>query len=255
MLIRISLIVAIIAGLAVGGLNFVKVKEKIETIEKQREDEKSAKEVAQKDARETHATLTKTTADLTATRKTLADTKTERDQAVAKANAEGKRADKLTSDLAKSQKELGDAQAELQAYKLTELSPAEIVTVKKNYKQLQADLEGAKLENKLLGEKILALNNRLRLYEDPEYVVALPPKLKGKVVVCDPKWNFVIVNVGREQGMLEQGELLVNRNGQLVAKIKVRSVDKDRSVANVVPGWQLGEVIEGDTVIPAHPAS
>ena len=33
MLMRISLIVAIIAGLAVGGLNFVKVKEKITTLQ------------------------------------------------------------------------------------------------------------------------------------------------------------------------------------------------------------------------------
>jgi hypothetical protein len=37
--------------------------------------------------------------------------------------------------------------------------------------------------------------------------------------------------------------------------VKVRSVQKDRSIANVVPGWGLGEIIEGDQVIPAHPAS
>jgi hypothetical protein len=49
--------------------------------------------------------------------------------------------------------------------------------------------------------------------------------------------------------------LLVNRNGKLVAKVKVRSVQKDRAVANVMPGWQLGEVMEGDQVTPAHPAS
>jgi len=26
-------------------------------------------------------------------------------------------------------------------------------------------------------------------------------------------------------------------------------------VANVLPGWQIGEIFEGDLVIPAHPAS
>jgi acyl-CoA thioesterase len=65
----------------------------------------------------------------------------------------------------------------------------------------------------------------------------------------------VIINVGQDQGVLEHGELLVNRNGKLVAKVRVRSVQKDRSIANVMPGWQLGEVMEGDQVIPAHPAS
>jgi hypothetical protein len=40
-----------------------------------------------------------------------------------------------------------------------------------------------------------------------------------------------------------------------VAKVRVSKVQKDRSVANIMPGWQLGEVLEGDQVIPAHPAS
>ena len=56
------------------------------------------------------------------------------------------------------------------------------------------------------------------------------------------------------RGALEHGEMLVNRNGQMVAKIKITSVQKDRSIANVMPGWKLGEVLEGDQVIPAHPA-
>jgi hypothetical protein len=40
-----------------------------------------------------------------------------------------------------------------------------------------------------------------------------------------------------------------------VAKVIVRSIQKDRAIANVMPGWKLGEVLEGDQVIPAHPAS
>ena len=43
MLIRISLIVAIVAGLAVSGLNFLKVKEKITTIQQQREEREDRK--------------------------------------------------------------------------------------------------------------------------------------------------------------------------------------------------------------------
>jgi hypothetical protein len=73
--------------------------------------------------------------------------------------------------------------------------------------------------------------------------------------VADPKWDFVVLSVGEDQGVLEDGELLVNRNGRLVAKVRVRSVQKDRSIANVMPGWKLGDVVEGDAVIPAYPAS
>jgi hypothetical protein len=85
--------------------------------------------------------------------------------------------------------------------------------------------------------------------------VYLPASLKGKVLVSDPKWNFVLLDVGEDKGVLERGELLVNRNGKLVAKVVVSRVQKDRCIANVLPGWELGEVMEGDLVIPAHPAS
>ncbi len=54
---------------------------------------------------------------------------------------------------------------------------------------------------------------------------------------------------------MENGELLLNRKGKLVAKVIIRSVQKDRCIANVEPGWQLGEVMEGDLAIPAYPSS
>ena len=56
-------------------------------------------------------------------------------------------------------------------------------------------------------------------------------------------------------GLKEDSELLVSRDGKLVAKVIVRTLEKGRSIANLVPGWKLGEVIEGDEVSPAHPAS
>jgi hypothetical protein len=255
MLIRISLIVAIVAGLAVGTLNFIKVKEKIVTIQGQRDEEKAAKEVAQKDARETHQALDKTTAELKTTKATLEATTAERDKAVAEATAQQKRADTVTADRDKIRKERDDAQADLAAYKATDLKPEQILAMNKQYKDLQKSLDGSQEENKVLGQRIVKLNNELAIYRNPEYVVPLPPSLRGKVLQTDPKWNFVIVDVGQDQGVLEQGELLVNRNGKLVAKVKVRKVDKNSSVANVMPGWQLGEVMEGDQVIPAHPAS
>jgi len=65
----------------------------------------------------------------------------------------------------------------------------------------------------------------------------------------------VVLDVGEDQGVISDGELLVSRQGKLVAKVVVRSVQKDRCIANLVPGWKLGEVIEGDEVSPAHPAT
>jgi myosin heavy subunit len=255
MLLRISLIIAILAGLAVGTLNIIKVKEKITTLYSERDSERQQKETAQSELAQTKKDLDKTTADLKLTKQTLDTTTEERDRAQADLAATTKRADKLTEDLKKTTAERDTAQQELAAYEVTGVKPEQIISMRNSFKTLQDNLDAMIAENKVLGNNIKKLKNELAIYKTPEYIVPLPPNLRGKVLVADPKWNFVVVNIGEDQGVLEHGELLVNRDGRLVAKVKIRSVQKDRAIANVLPGWQLGDVLEGDQVIPAHPAS
>ena len=158
--------------------------------------------------------------------------------------------------MTKTRQERDSAQADLAAYKATGLTPQEILGMNKEFKAVQDNLAVSETENKILMQKIRKVENGAwPSIVDPNFFVTLPASLKGKVLVADPKWNFVVLNVGEDQGVLERGELLVNRNGRLVAKVVVRSVQKDRCIANVMPGWELGEVMEGDQVIPAHPAS
>jgi myosin heavy subunit len=252
-MLRICLFAAILFGIAVGALNFTMVKDKITTIRQQREDEKSQKEAAQKDARETHQKLTKTEGELKSTQETLKTTTEERDRAVADAADKAKKLATTTDERDKARKERDDAQAELAAYQGTGLKPEQIVAMNKQYKALEDENKQLAQTAQRRQQQIVKLNNRLSLYEDREYIVPLPAGLKGKVLITDPKWSFVVLNIGQDQGVKEQGELLVNRNGKLVAKVRVRSVQQNRSIANVVQGWQLGDVMEGDQVIPAHP--
>lgn len=255
MLMRISLIVAIIAGLAVGALNFTQVKKKIETIQGQREDEKKAKEVAQADASKTHKELKQTADKLKQTETVLAATTEERDNLRKDLDKTTKDLAKTKDDLDKKSKAYDDARAELAAYSGTGLKPEEIVRMRNSFKGLEDQIAEDKVVIVGLNKKVDKLETRLAYFENPDKPVLLRSDLRGKVLVMDPKWNFVVLNVGEDQGVKEQGELLVNRNGKLVAKVKVRSVQKDRCVANIMPGWQLGDVMEGDLVIPAYPAS
>ena len=198
--------------------------------------------------------MDKTKTELAQTKATLEATTAAKDKAESDLAAVNKRADKLTEDLNKTRQERDAAQADLAAYKATGVTPQQILGMNKEFKTLQDNLTVANTENKILAQKIKKLENELAIYRDPNFFVTLPANLKGKVLVTDPKWNFVVLNVGEDQGVLERGELLVNRDGKLVAKVVVRTVQKDRSIANLLPGWELGEVMEGDQVIPAHPA-
>jgi flagellar hook protein FlgE len=255
MLIRISLIVALIAGLVVGGLNFTKVKEKITTLQADLKQQTDGRIKAETELASTKKDLAKTTAELKQTKTELEATTAAKEKADAEVAAQTKRADKLTEDLTKTRGERDAAQQDLAAYKATGVSPQQILGMNKEFKTLQDNLAVAETENKVLARKLLKVETELARYVTPDRPVFLPAALKGKVLVADPKWNFVVLSVGENQGVLEFGELLINRNGKLVAKVVVRSVQKDRCVANVLPGWELGEVMEGDQVIPAHPSS
>jgi hypothetical protein len=82
--------------------------------------------------------------------------------------------------------------------------------------------------------------------EDPP----VPREVRGKVLVVDPKWDFLVLDVGAKQEVPEKGVLLVSRNGELVAKVRVMNVQDQRSIANIMPGWKLKDVLEGDVVVP-----
>ena len=255
MLIRISLILAIVAGLAVGVLNFVVVQKKITDLQTDLANTKQTLATTQAELSSTKSKLAKTETELADTKKTLEATTTERDTAVKEAAAQNKRAAQLADELKKTKDERDTAQQELAAYRATGFTPEQVLTLGRTLKQTQDNLAAMQQENVVLGQKVVKLQNDLAIYRDPQYVVALPAGLKGSILVSDPKWDFVVLDVGQDQGVLEHGELLVNRSGKLVAKVKVTSVQKNRSIANVMPGWKLGDVLEGDQVIPAHPAS
>jgi phosphatidylserine/phosphatidylglycerophosphate/cardiolipin synthase-like enzyme len=255
MLLRISLIVAIIAGLAAGGLAYVAVSDKIPALAKQRDDEHTGKVTALGDLAKTRTQLKKTEGELATTVQELTDTKGERDKAVARAEAQSKRADELSDKLAKAVSERDEAQNQLASYKATDLTPEQVIKLNKNLKDANNQILAINGEKSVLQRELLKTKAQLNTFIGEDPTIKLRADLHGKIIVVDPKWDFVVLNIGDDQGVVPDGEMLVSRDGKLVAKVIIRSVQKDRSVANIVPGWKMGEMIEGDDVTPAHPAS
>lgn len=255
MLRRIILIVAIVAALAAVGINIGVVRPKIVMLQQDRDSQRSQKEQyhtqlvkTQKDLKDTQAALDQTKSD-------LAQTKADRDKIANQLTQANTQIADLSGKLDKTTKQLGDTQDQLGAYKNTGLTPPQIIALDKELRDTQTALAIANQEKALLTRTVTWLQNQINLLVGVDPTVKLPAGLKGTVMAVDPKWNFVVLNVGEDQGVLQSGELLVSRGGRLVAKVIVSSVQKDRCIANMVPGWQLGDVIEGDDVIPAHPAT
>jgi hypothetical protein len=255
MLTRICLIVALLAALAVGVVNGVWVKGKINTLTTDRNTQRSDKITAQTNLKNTKAELVATKSTLDRTRQELAQSNDDRDKAVASETAQRKRADDLGDKLARTSQELDTAQTALGAYKATGFSADQVGKLGRDLKDSQDALDAANQEKIVLNRTIVRLDNQLQKYIGTNVVVKLPANLKGRIVTVDPKWEFVVLNVGQDQGVLDDGELLVSRDGKLVAKVIATRIEKNRCIANIIPGWKLGQVIEGDEVTPAHPAS
>ena len=249
MLIKISLIAAIVFGLVVGVLNFVQVSDKIKTTLKERDDfhatadtETTAHKKFEKLAKDTQTKLDATNALLVATM-------TERDTAVAQSATDKQRADDLNAKLVTTSADRDAAQNELAAWKALGIPLENIKTTLASLKDVTEERDAIAEEKKVLLATNHRLDEKLKSILNPEYEVQLPPGLKGKVLVADPRYDFVVLDIGQNQGVLEDGKLLVNRNGKLIAKVQIKSVQADRSIANVLPGWKLSDVMEGDQVL------
>jgi hypothetical protein len=249
MLIRIALIVAIIAGLAAGVLNFVQVQDKIKVTiadrdknAKDRDMERAEKQKAQKLAKDTQTTLDQTKTE-------LASTKDELGKATAEAAEATKKAEGLAASLKKTTAERDGAQNELAAWKALGVPIDQIKATLASIKDLKEQRDVLETEKKILAANNLKLQNKLNSLIDPEFLVKLPDGLKGRVLAVDPKYDFVVLDIGDKQGVLEDGQMLVNRNGKLIAKVKIKSVQANRSIANVMPGWKVSDLMEGDQVL------
>ena len=103
-------------------------------------------------------------------------------------------------------------------------------------------------ENSILLSRIEQLSVELSRYIGTSVKVSLPPDLAGKVTAVDSQYDFVVLNVGEDQGVREHGELLVGRSDKLIGRLRVLSVEKNRSIANIMPDYKQSEIQTGDSV-------
>jgi septal ring factor EnvC (AmiA/AmiB activator) len=247
-MLRICLIVAIVAGLGIAGVSFFKVKQVMEQTMNERNEEKGAKEKEMAAHKKTKADLAKTKTELKSTQDELASTRTELKTATAKVAELDKNNQNLTTQLDKTKSELNVAQQTLEQWRILAVTPAQVKDLQVTLKNTQSARDTFIAENKVLNRKILELKNDLAKYEGDE-TVKLPAGLTGHILAVDPKFDFVVLDMGKDKGLLERGELLVNRSGRLVAKLKISDVRDHRAIANIMPGWQQSQLVEGDEVL------
>lgn len=248
-MLRISLIIALLAGLAAGAVGVVYVKQKMVTTMNERDSEKSAKEAALTSLKKTEKELATTKDNLKNTQEKLASTESELKTVTARADELDKQKVELTSTLEKTRADRDAAQQELNKWDIVHMKPEEVKALQESYKKTIVERDTYIKENKVMLQKNNDLQAKIDYYFGKERIPDLPAGLKGKILAVDPKFQFVVLDIGGNQGVISRGQMLVNRNGKLMGKISIATVDSTHSVANIMPEWQQGEFMEGDQVI------
>jgi hypothetical protein len=192
------------------------------------------------------------------------------------AAAENKAA-KAEADLAQLQKEKADLQTKL------DTNQNEIVSLQKRVEEMQKtakpvgspavtaaptaelqkqlddarhQLDSAEKEKAFLSQKLQAAQGRSSpLQEEKKRRETSPrkPGVHGTVLAVNQAYNFAVLNLGARQGVEPNSEMLVLREGTLICKIRISSVEPATAIGDIVSN-SLGRGVQvqpGDTVVYA----
>ncbi|MFM2176076.1 MAG: hypothetical protein RL015_174 [Verrucomicrobiota bacterium] len=132
------------------------------------------------------------------------------------------------------------------------------------YKKEQAEAEAAVANQsqrlaaaKEQFENVVAQTAKLRDAEARGRRGVVAPEFTARVSKFFPEWHFAILNKGNSGGVFANADLEVKRGKNVIAKLKVKNVEQNGSVAEVVPGsLAVGDMIRtGDVVVASSTQS
>jgi len=192
------------------------------------------------------------------------------------------RAAKAEAQLAQVQKEKADLQAKLnENQKESASSQTPVSDIEKNSNASAADspapaapavdvqaqvddlrrqLDSAEKEKAFLSEKLQDMQERADQPKEAkkrrEAVRETSPRrtgLRGTVLAVNQAYNFVVLNLGARHGVESNAEMLVLRDGALVGKIRISSVEPATAIGDIITSSLArgAQMQPGDNVIYA----
>ncbi len=181
-----------------------------------------------------------------------------------KATADESKISDLNNQLTTATKDATDAKAALDTAK------ADAATANKSLADLQAKLNGKSVDDymkdvadaqkqrddavaqqKVLQDSVDQSNQKIKdLMADinAEHNKTEPPGVSGKVTFVDRTWNFVVLDVGLDAGVVPNGELIVYRGKTFLGKVRITRADPNDAVAEILPDVK-GQIQVGDAVL------
>jgi len=187
--------------------------------------------------------LQATIKDLAETRELLAQTQAELETTKEQLRQAKAEIERLEGELADLQAELAEANNQIDILK-QEKSALEVQVEELNSKIVQIEDEKRDIEDRytVLSREYEKL---VLKYEGP-VGKPVPTGLHGRVLLVNPKWNFVILNTGADAGLRPMADMLIHRDDKLIGKVRISDVRDDMAVAEILTDWEQAPIQVGD---------
>lgn len=254
-------VVAIVSMAGAGAAVFLQMQERDLRLAKERE---LSLVKTEKEELEQELTEVKTAKDKA--EDALAKAKTQVEEATAQLAEEKKSKETLAKSVEDRQKEIDRLGKDLEQFKTERQTfMDQVAKLKTDQDKLQkqlADLEQAKSN---LEQKLLAASKQSTVELDKVVVtdgeggttssgggpgaVASTGGLQGKIIVVNREYDFIVMNLGKNQGLNVGQEFQVVRGQQVLGRVRVEKLYDELSAAAILPESNKDAIKEGDVVV------
>jgi septal ring factor EnvC (AmiA/AmiB activator) len=238
---NILLIIAIVVSLLTAGVGFMnrstleETKGELSSTQGSLNSERESHAQTKQQLSESQENLAKTTQEKDSLTSQLASTKSDLDSANNKVAS-------LESDVTQKQSEIERLNGEVSSkdQRIAELEQSQNEAVAGGpdpTEELQAALGEKEAIIEGLQTQLASTRNQLDQLRDRENARTqqrMRAGLTGKIMAVNPSWNFVVLDVGDRNGVVNNAEMLVKRGTSLIGKVRITSVEPSTSIADIV---------------------
>ena len=200
----------------------------------------------------TNDDLTSTKGTLKSTEETLTEQKAKNQELTLHADKLSKELETTKSDLESTNSKLKLTAEQLQAYQdgLKGKKPDELF---QEINDLSEKVKVAEGEQKMLAAARDKTEAELKKLRDQMEMIkpggTKSMSLSGRILAVNPTWNFVILDLGKNDQVVEGLTMVVYRGQKMIGKIKTVTVDAQTAVADVLPETPAAAIEVGDQVV------
>lgn len=200
----------------------------------------------------TNDDLTSTKGTLKSTEETLTEQKAKNQELTLHADKLSKDLETTKSDLESTNSKLKLTAEQLQAYQdgLKGKKPDELF---QEINDLSEKVKVAEGEQKMLAAARDKTEAELKKLRDQMEMIkpggTKSMSLSGRILAVNPTWNFVILDLGKNDQVVEGLTMVVYRGEKMIGKIKTVTVDAQTAVADVLPETPAAAIEVGDQVV------